>query len=503
MIYIAMAFIFIIGYIMIAMEHNIHIDKAASALLTSALLWMLLVFDADTLLASHAVHSMGDMNTFEFLNHELREHLAEIAEILFFLMGNMVIVELIDSHDGFAPITKRIQTTSAVKLLWIIGILTFFLSALLVNLTTTIVMVSLLRKLVTDKELRWKLVGMVVVCSNTGGAWSPVGDVTTTMLWIGNQVTASHVVKDLFLPSLIATLVPMTILSLKLKGITVIRPSSDDKPIKKREELSSTPFILARNANTNLEQDPSILASQAQQILDESHLSAEDLKIKRITRHMVLIIGLLALGFVPFFKTLTHLPPYIGVIFGLSILWMFTEVSHKSRDSFIKQQVTVIGVLKRVDMPSILFFLGILLAVSALATAGHLADMGVLLNEYIGNLNTINIFIGLFSSLVDNVPLVAGAMQMYPLIDPTALNGLQGAELARQSMFVQNGQFWSFLAYCAGTGGSCLIIGSASGVVAMGMEKMSFTWYLKHISGLAVIGYFAGAFTYLGMAMIG
>ncbi len=503
MIYMAMTIIFVLGYFLIAMEHNINIDKAATALLTAALLWMLLVFDADTLLASHSAHLMTDMSTFEFLNYELREHLAEIAEILFFLMGNMVIVELIDSHDGFSPITKRIQTTSAVKLLWIIGLLTFFLSALLVNLTTTIVMVSLLRKLVTDKELRWKLVGMVVVCSNTGGAWSPVGDVTTTMLWIGNQVTASHVVKDLFLPSLIATLVPMAILSFKLKNITVHRPLLDDRPMKKREELSSTPFILAKNANKNLEQDPSILASQAQQILDESQLSAEDLKIKRRTRHLVLIIGLLALAFVPFFKTLTHLPPYIGVIFGLSILWIFTEVSHKNRDNFIKQQVTVIGVLKRVDMPSILFFLGILLAVSALATAGHLADMGVLLDKNIGNLNAINIFIGLFSSLVDNVPLVAGAMQMYPLLDQTVLNGLQGAELAHQSMFVQNGQFWSFLAYCAGTGGSCLIIGSASGVVAMGMEKMSFTWYLKHISGLAVIGYFAGALTYLAIAMIG
>ncbi len=498
MFYTAMAVVFIIGYILIAVEHNIHIDKAASALLTAGLLWMLLVFGSDSLLASHSLHEMADMTKIDFINFELREHLAEIAEILFFLMGNMVIVELIDSHDGFAPITRRIETTSAVKLLWIIGTLTFFLSAILVNLTTTIVMVSLLRKLVKDQELRWWLVGMVVVCSNTGGAWSPVGDVTTTMLWIGDQVTALNVVKELFLPSVVATLVPMALLSFKFKNKTVNRPLADNQPMKKRESLSSTPFLLAKNINKNLD-DPQAIVSQAQQIVDESHLSAEDLKIKRRTRHMVLIIGLLALGFVPFFKTLTHLPPYIGVIFGLSLLWIFTELSHKNRDNFVKQQVTVIGVLKRVDMPSILFFLGILLAVSALATAGHLHDVGVLLDEKVGNLYVINVFIGLFSSLVDNVPLVAGAMQMYPLLDESALVGLQGAELARQSMFVQNGEFWSFLAYCAGTGGSCLIIGSASGVVAMGMEKMSFMWYFKHISLLAVAGYIAGAVTYMAM----
>ncbi len=507
MFYFAMAAIFVLGYILIAFEHSIHVDKAASALLTATVLWVLLVIGADSLLADNMAN-LGEAaehlatGKFDYINAQLGHHLAEIAEILFFLMGNMVIVELIDSHDGFAPITRRIQTTSATKLLWIIGTLTFVLSALLVNLTTTIVMISLLRKLVTKKELRLWLVGIVVLCSNSGGAWSPVGDVTTTMLWIGNQVTAGNIIVELIIPSIVSALVPMIILSIKFKGITITRPSFDDKPLKKREQLSSTPFLLAANINKDLEQDNlsvEKLASQAQQIVDESQLSAEDMKIKRATRQTVLAIGLIALAMVPFFKTITHLPPYIGVMFGLSILWIFTEVSHKKRDDFVKQQVTVLGVLKRVDMPSILFFLGILLAVSALATAGILHDMGIFLDKNFGNLYVINIIIGLLSSLVDNVPLVAGAMQMYPLLDESALTGLQGAELARQSMFVQNGQFWNFLAYCAGTGGSCLIIGSASGVVAMGMEKMSFSWYLKNISWLAVAGYLAGAVTYLLM----
>lgn len=462
MIYTLMAVVFVMGYIAIALEHNIHVDKAASGLMTAVLLWTLLVIGGDTLLAGNPSHVAN--SGMEFLNSELRHHLAEIAEILFFLMGAMVIVELIDAHDGFAAITRRIKTTNAVTLLWIISGLTFFLSAMLDNLTTTIVMVSLLRKIITDQKLRWWFVGMVVVCANAGGAWSPIGDVTTTMLWIGNQITANHIIVSLFIPSLIAALVPVSILSIMFKGKSTISNTVDSE-------------------------------NSSQEI--NNHHANDDLPISSNMRLAVLLLGLGALAFVPIFKTLTHLPPYMGILFGVAVLWIFTEINYRHQHWDIKQRVTVVGVLTRVDMPSILFFLGILLAVSGLATAGHLTDMGKWLDNNLGNLYVINVLIGLMSSLVDNVPLVAGAMKMYPLVDSASLSHLSGAELARQSQFIQNGQFWNFLAYCAGTGGSCLIIGSAAGVAAMGMEKIPFTWYLKRISGLALLGYLSGAMTYI------
>lgn len=473
MIYVLMAMVFVFGYLAIALEHNIHVDKAASALLTATILWTLLVFGADGLLAGHvAEHATaateGGAHLSKLLNTELRHHLAEIAEILFFLMGAMIIVELIDAHDGFAAITTRIQTTNATTLLWIIGGLTFFLSALLDNLTTTIVMVSLLRKLVADKEMRWWFVGMVVVSANAGGAWSPIGDVTTTMLWIGHQITASKIIVDLIVPSLIAAIVPMVVLSLMLKGKQISRPVE-----------GAMPAGSGGHGGGHGEHDP------------------VHVPITPKMRNSVLILGLCALAFVPVFKTVTHLPPYMGILFGVGVLWVFTELKHRKLDWYLKDKVTVIGILKRVDMPSILFFLGILLAVSGLATAGHLTDMATLLDNTFGNLYVINVLIGLLSSLVDNVPLVAGAMKMYPLLDQAALAGLTGDELARSGQFIQDGKFWHFLAYCAGTGGSCLIIGSAAGVAAMGMEKIPFTWYLKRISGLALIGYLAGAVTYI------
>lgn len=481
MIYMLMAVVFVLGYLAIALEHNIHIDKAASALLTAALVWTLLVFGADVLLSSHlaeaGAHAAGAAGghggTSQFLNTELRHHLAEIAEILFFLMGAMTIVELIDAHDGFAAITNRIQTTNAATLLWIIGFLTFFLSALLDNLTTTIVMVSLLRKLVSDKETRWLFVGMVVIAANAGGAWSPIGDVTTTMLWIGHQISASSIIVNIIVPSVVAAVVPIAFLTLKLKGKTITRP------------------VL----NANVGGHASGVSSHGNSVNKE----AGELPITPATRLTVLFLGLGALAFVPVFKTVTHLPPYMGILFGLSLLWIYTEINHRNQHKEIKQQLTVIGVLSKIDMPSILFFLGILLAVSGLATAGHLTDMAQWLDTTFGNLYVINVLIGLLSSLVDNVPLVAGAMKMYPLVSEAALAGLTGEELARTSEFVLDGNFWQFLAYCAGTGGSCLIIGSAAGVAAMGMERIPFMWYLKRISLLAVLGYLAGAAVYIAI----
>lgn len=507
MIYTLMAVVFVLGYLAIALEHNLHVDKAASALFTAVIVWTLLVIGSDTLLASHA----GEANSVHagisgFINSELRHHLAEIAEILFFLMGAMVIVELVDAHDGFDAITSRIQTSNATTLLWIIGSLTFFFSALLDNLTTTIVMISLIRKLISDKNLRWWFAGIIVICANAGGAWSPIGDVTTTMLWIGNQVTASNIIVDLIVPSIIAAMVPLAILTLMLKGQQVSRPvgitplpqASSSQYLGKDEHHA--PALLTTATNTvgsspaSRSKDQSFKESKP---ADASNKPIKTPPISHRQRTTVLILGLGALAFVPIFKTLTHLPPYMGILFGLAVLWIFTEITHRHQDISVKQHVTVVGVLQRVDIPSILFFLGILLAVSALATAGHLADMARLLDSTFGNLYIINVFIGLLSSLVDNVPLVAGAMKMYPLLDANAVAGMTGDELARQSQFLQDGQFWHFLAYCAGTGGSCLIIGSAAGVAAMGMEKIPFIWYLKRISAIALIGYLAGAATYV------
>lgn len=501
MIYSLMALVFVLGYIAIALEHNVHIDKAASALLTAIIVWTLLVFGADTLLAEQLATHTG-LGATEFLNSELRHHLAEIAEILFFLMGAMVIVELIDAHDGFYAITSRITTTNAVTLLWTIGTLTFFFSALLDNLTTTIVMVSLLRKLVADKEMRWWYVGMVVICANAGGAWSPIGDVTTTMLWIGSQVTANKIIIDLIVPSLIAAIVPLIVLSLFFKNKQIQRP----KPAKAVIQSSSSNYLGDDSSQSNHSGTTQALVkndAKENYIITNNQLG--EMAQKTITSKMrisILALGLSALAFVPIFKTVTHLPPYMGILFGVGVLWVFTEVMHRQHDWYVKERMTVVGVLTRVDMPSILFFLGILLAVAGLATAGHLTDVALWLDNTFGNLYVINVLIGLLSSLVDNVPLVAGAMKMYPLLTEASLAGMSGDELARQSMFLQDGAFWHFLAYCAGTGGSCLIIGSAAGVAAMGMEKVPFMWYLKRISGLALIGYLAGAITYIAIHVI-
>ena len=499
MIYSLMAICFVLGYIAIALEHNIHIDKAASALLTAIIVWTLLVVGADTLLTGELVDGLSVTT---LINTELRHHLAEIAEILFFLMGAMVIVELIDAHDGFSAITNRIHTTSAIKLLWTIGVLTFFFSALLDNLTTVIVMISLLRKLVADKELRWWFVGTVVVCANAGGAWSPIGDVTTTMLWIGNQITANRIIVDLIVPSLITAILPLIVLSFIFKGKEVHRPKPAKAPITPSNSNYLGNYVNEQATTMVIDNSNTFTFSKSAAVADDSAVKDPLDTITSRIRISVLTLGLGALAFVPVFKTLTHLPPYMGILFGVGVLWVFTELVHRNDGWYVKQRMTVVGVLTRVDMSSILFFLGILLAVAGLATAGHLTNIATWLDNTFSSLYVINVLIGLMSSLVDNVPLVAGAMKMYPLLSDSAMAGLTSGELAHQSQFLQDGAFWHFLAYCAGTGGSCLIIGSAAGVAAMGMEKISFMWYLKHISGLALIGYLAGAATYIAIHVI-
>ncbi|SFP27924.1 Na+/H+ antiporter NhaD [Geopseudomonas sagittaria] len=447
--YAWMALIFVVGYLCIALEHPLKIDKAASAILTAVLCWTVLVLGEGSILpAAEAGHGVVV---------KLRHHLGEISEILFFLLGAMTIVELIDSHEGFRAITDRIQTRKRVHLLWIVGFITFFLSAVLDNLTTTIVMVSLLRKLVRGRPERWMYVGVVVIAANAGGAWSPIGDVTTTMLWIGNQISATGVISGLFLPSLVCLLVPLLVLSFRLKG-EAPRP-------RLRTHLG-----------------------------EEQRCPTSDFE-----RNLVLVLGLGSLLFVPVFKTVTHLPPYMGILFGLGVLWVATEVIHRGKNAEDKHPLSVVGVLRKVDTPSVLFFLGILLAVSSLATAGHLTQVATLLREALGNVYAINYAIGLLSAVVDNVPLVAGAMKMYPLASPAAVAAASPADSAWLGLFVADGTFWEMLAYCAGTGGSSLIIGSAAGVAAMGMEKISFVWYLKRVSLLAFLGYSAGAATYMGL----
>ena len=452
--FILMVVIFVLGYTAIALEHPLRVDKAASALIIGTLTWVVYILGSESILHlgfspswtnflaqhpdAHGLHAMREF----IVESEIIHHLGEIAEILFFLLGAMTIVEVVDQHEGFKIITDKIKTTNKVKLLWILSFLTFFMSALLDNLTTTIVLVALLRKLIDDKQTRWFFASMVVLAANAGGAWSPIGDVTTIMLWIGGQVTAARISEGVILPSLVCMVVPLGILSFTMKG-NVTRPELEEEDIE--------------------------YTSKGEQIL-------------------FLILGVAGLLFVPVFKTMTHLPPYMGMLLSLGLLWVVGEIVHKDKPEEIKKKLKVTAVLKRVDVPTVLFFLGILSAVAALQSAGHLSLLSKFLDEKLGNIFLIDLAIGVLSSIVDNVPLVAGAMGMYPIteVGSTGYN----------AFFMVDGAFWEFLAYTAGTGGSMLIIGSAAGVAAMGLEKIDFIWYLKKISWLALIGYLAGAAVY-------
>jgi Na+/H+ antiporter NhaD/arsenite permease-like protein len=450
--------IFVLGYAAIALEHNIHIDKAASALVTGVVCWAIFVLGSSAIPAHLTedfavfVHGyIGDQSIVNavFYEHRLLHHLEEIASILFFLLGAMTIVELVDAHEGFAVITDRIKTRDKVRLLWIISILTFFFSAALDNLTTTIVMISLLRKLIADKKTRWFFAGMVVISANAGGAWSPIGDVTTTMLWIGGQLSTIEIISQLIIPSLVCLLVPMIVLTFTTKGQV-------ERPVK---------------------------AEGLEHFMEPT---------KAGERRLIFILGIAGLLFVPVFKTVTHLPPFMGMMLSLGLLWVVTEVVHRNKNTEVKSQLSVVGVLRKIDTASVLFFLGILLAVAALQEVGHLLLMAEWLRAELNNIYAINVAIGMLSAIVDNVPLVAASQGMYPIVE-------SGAATGWDSFFVKNGNFWLFLAYCAGTGGSALIIGSAAGVAAMGLEKIDFIWYLKKVSLLAILGYLSGAVVYILM----
>lgn len=412
--------IFIIGYIAIALEHTLKIDKAALAIATGVLCWL--------------VYRIGYTGNMELLNESLIETLGEISSILFFLLCAMTIVELIDTHRGFEILTTKIKTTSPYLLLVMLCIFTFFMSAILDNLTTAIVMATLIGKIIKDEEMRWLFGGFVVIAANAGGAFSPIGDVTTIMLWVGGQITVPAVVSTVLLPSIVCLAVPLALAYIPFKKYKALEP-----------------------VELNLKND-----------------------VPPSEQKMVLILGVLSLISVPIFKTSTHLPPFMGILLSLSVLWIFIEILHRNKKERFANNLKVTSVLERIDTPSILFFLGILLAVGSLEEAGFLHQLAETLDDKIGNMYIINTVIGLLSSIVDNVPLVAGAMGMYSL-----------------ETYPVDSSFWTLLAYTAGTGGSVLIIGSAAGVAIMGGLKIDFMWYVRKISLYALAGYFAGIAVYI------
>jgi len=413
--------VFVIAYAAIALEHPLKVNKSASALMGAGLLWTI-----------YAVMT-GDHQQ---VGQQLNESLASTAQIVFFLMGAMTIVEVVDAHNGFEVITSRIKTTRLSTLMWLVGIVTFFLSAVLDNLTTTIVMISLIKKLLDNHEDRLFFAGMIVIAANAGGAWSPIGDVTTTMLWIGGQITSVEIIKGVFLASAINLILPLSVVSYMLKGREVVTPPQPaDSGL-----LQTTPF----------------------------------------ERNLMFCMGLGTLIAVPIFKSITHLPPFMGILFGLGILWLVGELLHSKKEDEEKEHLTLVRALKQIDMSSIVFFIGILLSVATLEHTHILADLAKWLDQTVGRQDLIVTIIGLASAVVDNVPLVAASMGMYSL-----------------AQYPADSFLWEFMAYCAGTGGSILIIGSAAGVAAMGLEKIHFFWYVKRISWLALIGYFGGIAAYI------
>lgn len=413
--------IFVLTYAAIAFEHPIKINKSATALIGAGLLWSLYALLGPDAKAVEA--AMG-------------ESLMSTAQIVFFLMGAMTIVEVVDAHDGFEVITSRIRTTKLSSLMWLVGFVTFFLSSILDNLTTTIVMVSLMKKLLEKREDRMFFAGMIVIAANAGGAWTPIGDVTTTMLWIGGQVTTVEIMKGLFIPSMINLLIPLAATAWILRGRVVEAPARE--------------------------------------------VSSGQIETTAFERQLMFFLGLGILVAVPAFKTITHLPPFLGILFGLGLLWLIGDLVHRQKTDEDKEHLTLVSALTRIDMSSILFFVGILLAVASLEHAHILPAVAQWLNDEVGRLDVIVILIGLVSAVVDNVPLVAAAMGMYSL-----------------DQYPADSFLWEFMAYCAGTGGSILIIGSAAGVAAMGLEKIDFLWYMKKISLLALLGYFGGAIFYI------
>jgi len=417
----ALVLIFVVTYAAIAFEHPLKVNKSATALIGTGLLW--------------SVYSLMSGNP-HHIAEQLGESLSSTAQIVFFLIGAMTIVEVVDVHNGFEVITSRIKTTRLSSLLWLVGFVTFFLSSVLDNLTTTIVMISMMKKILDRQEDRLFFAGIIVIAANAGGAWTPIGDVTTTMLWIGGQISTLAIMKGLFLSSLVNLIVPLLVTSYVLRGKSVVSP--------------------------------------------ESSLAGNGYETTAFERSLMFLLGIGILVTVPVFKTVTHLPPFMGILFGLGILWLAGDLVHRSKEDVEKERLTLAHALMRIDLASIVFFIGILMSVAVLEHAQILASLATWLDRVVGNQAIIVTMIGLASAVVDNVPLVAASMGMYSI-----------------SSYPMDSFLWEFMAYCAGTGGSILIIGSAAGVAAMGLEKIDFFWYAKKISGLAFIGYFAGAIAYI------
>ena len=418
----ALLVIFVLCYAAIALEHPLKVNKSASALLGAGLLW--------------TVYALSAGNP-DAVAQELGESLLGTAQIVFFLIGAMTIVEVVDAHNGFAVITERIRTTRLSSLMWLVGFVTFFLSAILDNLTTAIVMVSLMKRLLDKREDRLLFAGIIVIAANAGGAWTPIGDVTTTMLWIGGQITTLAIMKAVFIPSMANLLVPLAVMAHAVRGQSVAAPQRGDS---EGEGPQTTAF----------------------------------------ERNLMFFLGLGVLVAVPAFKTWTHLPPFMGILLGLGVLWLVGDLVHREKSDDDKAHLTLVRALSRIDMGSITFFIGILLAVATLEHTHVLSNIAQWLDETVGRLDVIVMLIGLVSAVVDNVPLVAASMGMYSL-----------------TQYPPDSFLWEFMAYCAGTGGSILIIGSAAGVAAMGLERIDFLWYLRKISGYALLGYLAGAGLYI------
>jgi Na+/H+ antiporter NhaD/arsenite permease-like protein len=423
------AVVFVVAYASIALEHSLKINKSAIALLAAGLMWTLY---------SYAAQQVGGVPTaphgLESVIEQLGEKLGETAAIVFFLIGAMTIVEVTDAHGGFEVITSRIKATKLSSLIWVIGIITFFLSSILDNMTTTIVMVTLMKRLLKEHKERLYFAGIIVIAANAGGCWTPIGDVTTTMLWIGGQITTVNIMKVLFIPGILNLVIPLLVVSFILKGNVV------------------PPDAKAENGVTT----------------------------SQFEKNLMFFLGMGSLIFVPVFKAITGLPPYLGILFALGVLWVVGEILHRNKSDEEKDHLTLAKAVKRIDMPSVVFFIGILMAVATLSANGMLPALAQFLDVKIGNQSIIVIIIGLVSAVVDNIPLVAASMGMYPLAQNPADSFL-----------------WEFMAYCAGTGGSILVIGSAAGVAAMGLEKINFFWYAKKIGPLALLGYFAGVIAYI------
>lgn len=414
--------VFILAYAAIAFEEPLRINKSAIALVGAGALW--------------TIYALATGNP-DVVDGELNETLINTAQIAFFLMGAMTVVEVVDAHDGFDVITSRLKARTLAALLVFLCLVTFFLSAVLDNLTTTIVMVSLVKRLLRERDDRLVMAGMIVIAANAGGAWSPIGDVTTTMLWIGGQVTTLPIVSRLFLPSLVNLLVPMAIIAYSMRGKAILAPEKADLADR---ASTTTPF----------------------------------------ERNLMFVLGLAALLSVPVFKAVTHLPPFLGILTGLGVIWTIGELLHRNKPWAEKQHVTIAHAMTRIDMNAIVFFIGILLAVATLEHAGILTGLAMWLDQVFGRLDLIVFTIGLVSAVIDNVPMVAAAMGMYSM-----------------AAYPQDSFLWEFMAYCAGTGGSILIIGSAAGVAAMGIERIDFLWYLRRFSALALAGYVAGGVIYI------